>query len=120
MDYCSFLFQIALSELRKNGIEIEEMRQMRIDGALAKRLYQQHEGKFFYDRLVRHISSGEVIAMRVNGNARKCIGSSRLWPRMEPQNQPIRQRFALSDVRNVAHASDEDVAENELKLFKLL
>ena len=93
---------------------------MRIDGTLAKSLYKQHEGKFFYDRLVRHISSGDVIAMRVNGNARKCIGSSRLWPRMEPPVQPIRQKFALSDVRNVAHASDEDVAQKELELFRLL
>ncbi|CAO4362536.1 unnamed protein product [Caenorhabditis nigoni] len=115
------LAQVALSELRKNGIEIEEMRQMRITNSLAKGLYKQHEGKFFYDRLVRHISSGDVIAMRVNGNARKCIGSSRLWPRIDdPSDQPIRQKFALSDVRNVAHASDEDAAMEELELFRLL
>lgn len=96
------------------------MRQMKISGSLAKQLYAQHQGKFFYDRLVRHISSGPVIAMRVSGNARKCIGSSRLWPRLEPTVQPIRQRFALSDVRNVAHASDEDAAEKELQLFELI
>ncbi|ULU13335.1 hypothetical protein L5515_002148 [Caenorhabditis briggsae] len=113
------LAQVALSELRKNGIEIEEMRQLRITNSLAKSLYKQHEGKFFYDRLVRHISSGDVIAMRVNGNARKCIGSSRLWPRIDPSDQPIRQKFALSDVRNVAHASDEDAAMEELELFRL-
>ncbi|PIC53047.1 hypothetical protein B9Z55_002906 [Caenorhabditis nigoni] len=94
---------------------------MRITNSLAKSLYKQHEGKFFYDRIVRHISSGDVIAMRVNGNARKCIGSSRLWPRIyDPSHQPIRQKFALSDVRNVAHASDEDAAMEELELFRLL
>ncbi|EGT37728.1 hypothetical protein CAEBREN_13944 [Caenorhabditis brenneri] len=114
------LAQVALTELQKNGVEIEEMRKMRINEAMARQLYSQHEGKFFYNRLVRHISSGEVIAMRVNGNARKCIGTSRLWPRKELTEQPIRHRLALSDTRNVAHASDEDVAEKELELFRLL
>uniref|UniRef100_A0A8R1J2I9 nucleoside-diphosphate kinase n=2 Tax=Caenorhabditis japonica TaxID=281687 RepID=A0A8R1J2I9_CAEJA len=97
------------------------MQRMRIDRNLAKQLYQQHKGKFFYDRLVRHITSGDVIAMRVSGTSpRNSIGSSRLWPRLEPDHQPIRQKFALSDVRNVAHASDEDVANYELTLFNLL
>ncbi|CAI2296924.1 unnamed protein product [Caenorhabditis sp. 36 PRJEB53466] len=116
------LAQVALWELRKSGVEIEQMRQMRIDGPLARRLYHQHKGKFFYDRLVRHISSGDVIAMRVSGNARQCIGSSRLWPRVVNQwdRQPMRQQLALSDVRNVAHASDADAAAQELKMFELL
>ncbi|CAB3407982.1 unnamed protein product [Caenorhabditis bovis] len=110
---------VAIRELINAGIRIEAAKRLRIDERMATELYQQHKGKFFYNRLVRHISSGEVIAMRVSGNVRACIGSSRLWPRGDVGQQPLRQRLALSDVRNVAHASDADAAARELELFEL-
>ncbi|CAI5437491.1 unnamed protein product [Caenorhabditis angaria] len=72
------LKKAAINELKQKGIEIEEMRMMRIGRNLAEKLYQQHKDKFFYNRLVRHITSGEVLALRVIGNPRDCIGSSRL------------------------------------------
>ncbi|VDO45775.1 unnamed protein product [Haemonchus placei] len=75
--------------------------------------------KFFYPRLVRHVTSGPVIAMRVRGDVRRILGSSRLYPIPEiGVRSSLRQRFALSDVRNVAHTSDAKDAQQELALFE--
>lgn len=57
--------------------------------------------------------------MRVSGDVRRILGSSRLFPLPEEgQFSTLRQRYALSDVRNVAHASDADAAQRELALFE--
>ncbi|KHJ92849.1 nucleoside diphosphate kinase domain protein [Oesophagostomum dentatum] len=78
-------------------------------------------GKFFFGRLVRHVTSGPIVAMRVNGDVRRLLGSSHLYPLpTDGQFSTIRQRCALSDVRNVAHASDAEAAERELALFEPL
>ncbi|KAK6057052.1 nucleoside diphosphate kinase, partial [Cooperia oncophora] len=75
--------------------------------------------KFFYPRLVRHVTSGPVIAMRVSGDVRSILGSSRLYPIPEiGVRSSLRQRYALSDVRNVAHTSDADAAQRELAIFE--
>lgn len=66
-------------------------------------------------------SSGPIVAMRVQGDVRRILGSSRLYPLpTEGEFSTIRQRCALSDVRNVAHASDSEAAERELALFEPL
>ncbi|ETN85559.1 hypothetical protein NECAME_01450 [Necator americanus] len=59
--------------------------------------------------------------MRVNGDVRRILGSSRLYPLpIEGEFSTIRQRCSLSDVRNVAHASDSEATEKELALFEPL
>ncbi|CAI4225901.1 unnamed protein product [Auanema sp. JU1783] len=70
-------------------------------------------------------SSGPVIAMRVRGDVRAALGSSKLWPLPvnniveNDVNEPsIRQRLSLSDVRNVAHTSDAEFAAKELAIFE--
>lgn len=111
------LAKVAFKSLKESGLTIEASKRIRMTESLARQLYAQHEGKFFYNRLVRHLSSGEVIALKVCGNARACIGSSKTWPREETHRLSLRQRLALSDVRNVAHASDAEDANRELQLF---
>uniref|UniRef100_A0A1I7X2N5 Nucleoside diphosphate kinase n=1 Tax=Heterorhabditis bacteriophora TaxID=37862 RepID=A0A1I7X2N5_HETBA len=133
------IIQTTLRELLDAGIVIDGMKRLRLTTEKAQELYKMHQGlsaikygrdntnkrylmvfylgKFFYGRLVRHISSGPVIAMRVRGNVRAVLGSSRLWPLSEGAVS-LRQRFALSDVRNVAHASDAEAAPYELASFR--
>ncbi|KAK6009223.1 hypothetical protein OSTOST_25873 [Ostertagia ostertagi] len=59
--------------------------------------------------------------MRVSGDVRRILGSSRLYPIPEiGVRSSLRQRYALSDVRNVAHTSDAEAAQRELALFEPL
>ena len=103
-------------EIISTGVVIAGALRTHISPEKAAQLYGVHKEKFFYNRLVRHICSGPVIALRVNGEVRSVIGSSKLWPL--GANQTLRQRMALSDVRNVAHNSDLETATAELALFE--
>ncbi|XGW20102.1 hypothetical protein V3C99_003714 [Haemonchus contortus] len=113
------LLQQAIRELLDAGIVIDGARKLHLSKEKAQELYGAHKDKFFYPRLVRHVTSGPVIAMRVHGDVRRILGSSRLYPIPEiGVRSSLRQRFALSDVRNVAHTSDAKDAQQELALFE--
>ncbi|KAK5978762.1 NDK domain-containing protein [Trichostrongylus colubriformis] len=115
------LLQQTLRELLEAGIIIGGAQKLLLTRQKAEELYGVHKGKFFYPRLVRHVTSGPVIAMRVSGDVRRILGSSRLYPIPEiGVRSSLRQRYALSDVRNVAHASDAEAAQRELALFEPL
>ncbi|CAJ0925629.1 unnamed protein product, partial [Mesorhabditis belari] len=79
-----------------------------------------HRGRFYYGRLVRHISSGPVVALKVIGDARAVLGSSKLFPLAHEKDLTLRQRFSISDVRNVAHNSDPENAQKELEMVEPL
>ncbi|WKX92648.1 hypothetical protein Q1695_010575 [Nippostrongylus brasiliensis] len=115
------LLQKTVHELLEAGIVIDAAQKLQLTSEKAQQLYEAHRGKFFYERLVRHVTSGPVVAMRVSGDVRRLLGSSRLYPLPENGHfTTLRQRFALSDVRNVAHASDAEAAPRELALFEPL
>ncbi|CAJ0593965.1 unnamed protein product [Cylicocyclus nassatus] len=115
------LLKATLRELLDAGIVIAAASKVQLSREKAQKLYETHRGKFFFYRLVRHVTSGPVVAMRVEGDVRKILGSSHFYPLPTDGNfSTIRQRCALSDVRNVAHASDSEAAERELALFEPL
>ncbi|KAK6729562.1 hypothetical protein RB195_006545 [Necator americanus] len=115
------LLRATLRELLDAGIVIGGARKVQLTREKAKKLYEAHRDKFFFYRLVRHVTSGPIVAMRVNGDVRRILGSSRLYPLpIEGEFSTIRQRCSLSDVRNVAHASDSEATEKELALFEPL
>ncbi|KAI1704281.1 nucleoside diphosphate kinase domain-containing protein [Ditylenchus destructor] len=49
----------------QSGMHITKGCRIRMTPAMAADLYAQHEGKFFYGRLIRHVCSGPVIALRL-------------------------------------------------------
>ncbi|CAJ0925708.1 unnamed protein product, partial [Mesorhabditis belari] len=75
-----FLLRIVFDELLSSGLRILSIRPLRLDRSQAENLYQMHRGRFYYGRLVRHISSGPVVALKVIGDARAVLGSSKLFP----------------------------------------
>ncbi|CAJ0573342.1 unnamed protein product, partial [Mesorhabditis spiculigera] len=111
------LMKEVVQRLLSAGLQITGFRNCRLDRAQAEQLYRQHQGRFYYGRLVRHITSGPVLALRVSGDARAVLGSSKLFPLSEEKEPTLRQQFAISDVRNVAHNSDREMAEAELELM---
>lgn len=82
--------------------------------------YQEHKGKDFFDGLVKHMSSGKVMAYVFEGPnvvsfSRKMLGATN--PLLaEPWT--IRGRFALETKRNMVHASDSvESAKREINIW---
>ena len=109
-----------LSRLERRGLKIVALRLMRMDEALARRHYAEHQGKPFLESLVRFITSGPLIASVFEGpNAVDVV--RRLMGATDPQKaEPgtIRGDFGLYIQHNLIHGSDSlGAAEREIALF---
>lgn len=109
-----------LTRFENRGLRTVSMKFMQIDRALAERHYAIHKGKFFYEDLVRYITSGPVVVMVLEGPeaikvVRAMVGATRPH---EAAPGTIRGDFALTGLRNLIHASDSpDTAAAEIGLF---
>ena len=109
-----------LGRLEARGLKIIGMKLMRIDDALARKHYAEHDGKGFFPGLVEYIKSGPVVVLVIAGeNAiqmiRNMVGAT------NPLNAApgtIRGDLAVSIGRNLIHASDKpETGEYELSNF---
>jgi len=109
-----------ITRLEQRGLRFAAMKLMQITPELAARHYAIHEGKPFYEGLVRFITSGPVVAAVIEGKdaiaiVRKTLGAT------NPANaEPgtIRADFGLEIGRNLVHGSDgPDTAAYEIPLF---
>ena len=109
-----------MGRLERRGLKIVGMKLMRIDEALAKRHYAEHEGKPFFEGLVQYITSAPVVAAVFEGpNAvsvvRNTIGSTD--PGAAAPGS-IRADYGLERGRNLVHASDSpESGQRESALF---
>ena len=109
-----------ISRLERRGLKLVAMKLMRIDDALAKRHYAEHEGKPFYGSLVDYITSAPVVAMVLEGpSAVQAVrGSVGATNPAEAAPGSIRADFALERGKNLVHASDSPASgERESALF---
>lgn len=109
-----------LRRLERRGLRLAGLKLMRIDEALARRHYAEHEGKPFFVGLVAYITSGPVVAAVFEGTdavaaVRASVGATN--PAMAAAGT-IRGDFALETGRNLVHASDApESGERETALF---
>jgi nucleoside-diphosphate kinase len=109
-----------ISRIERKGFNITAMKLTQLTTSQAEKLYEIHKGKSFYDTLIRHVTSGPVLAMVIEGpNAisliRNMIGKTNP---AEAQPGTIRADYALNVTKNVIHASDSpENAEREIKIF---
>jgi nucleoside-diphosphate kinase len=109
-----------ISRIERKGFRIAAMKKMRIDEVLAKRHYQEHDGKPFFDELVSFITSGPVVAMIVEGEGaiktvRGMVGAT---DPKEAEPGSIRGDLAFEVTKNIVHASDSlDSAKREITMF---
>lgn len=109
-----------IQRLEQRGLRIVAMKLMQIDADLARRHYAVHEGKPFYDGLIRYITSAPVVVMVLEGRdaieiVRRTMGSTN-----PAQAAPgtIRADFGLEVGRNLVHGSDgPETAAFEIGLF---
>jgi nucleoside-diphosphate kinase len=109
-----------ISRFERLGLKIVAMRLLLVDEDLAARHYAEHVEKAFYPELVSFITSGEVVAMVLEGESaistvRKLMGAT------DPADAPpgtIRGDYAVEITENIVHGSDgPESAARETALF---
>jgi len=109
-----------LARLERRGLRLAGLRLLRVDEALARRHYGEHEGKPFFEGLVEYITSSPIIAAVFEGAdavaaARQTMGTT---SPTEAAPGTIRGDLALEIGRNLVHGSDSIAsAEREITLF---
>jgi len=106
--------------IKQAGLKITSMRQVRMNRQTAEKLYEVHRGKEFFERLVEHVLSGDVVAMLVEGE-RAVARMRELVGETDPAKAAkgtIRGDFGSSITENIIHAADStESAKRELVLF---
>ncbi len=109
-----------ISRLESRGLRIVGLRMLRVDEALAKRHYAEHEGKPFFAGLIDYITSSPIIAAVLEGTqaievVRKTIGATNP---AEAEPGTIRGDLGIELGRNLIHGSDgPESAAREIALF---
>lgn len=109
-----------IARLERRGLKLVAAKFLQVSPELAQTHYAVHEGKPFYEGLIRYITSAPVMAMVWEGpNAvaavRQTMGATRPW---EAAPGTIRHDFGLEVDRNLTHASDSvENGEQEAALW---
>jgi len=109
-----------IRRFEKKGIKLVAAKFMQLSEELARQLYAVHQGKSFFEDLVKFLSSAPVLVMvweaeGVIDMARKMIGATFGY---EAEPGTIRGDFSCSKGYNLVHGSDSlKSAEQEIKLF---
>jgi len=109
-----------IARFERKGMRIVALEHMRVDEALARRHYAEHEGKPFFGELVEFITSGALVAMVLEGDeavtaARQVIGATNP---LEAAPGSIRGDFAVEIGQNMVHGSDSaESAAREIEIF---
>lgn len=109
-----------LGRFEAKGFKVVGLKLLRITPELAARHYAEHQGKPFYEGLIRHITSSPVVVGVLEGpNAiavtRAMMGATKPW---EAAAGTIRGDFAVSMGLNIIHGSDgQESAAREIGIF---
>jgi nucleoside-diphosphate kinase len=109
-----------LRRVEKARFEILELKMVKLSLHQAKKFYQIHKGKPFFDKLVKYVSSEKVVvALLQKKNAvkdlRDLIGST---DPKKAKRGTIRRDLAINTTENSVHASDSPQnARIEIEFF---
>jgi len=109
-----------LARLEQRGLRIVGLKLMWLDEELARRHYAIHEGKPFFEGLIRFITSGPLIAAVLEGKGAVAVVRQAMGATDPLQAAPgtIRGDLALDIGRNLVHGSDSpETAQREISLF---
>ncbi len=102
------------------GLKVIALKMLNVTPDMAEKHYGEHKGKPFYNRLIRYIQSGPVVAMVLQGYnavqaARHLMGKTN--PN-EAEAGTIRSDYAMLMEYNVVHGSDSvESAEREIAIY---
>jgi len=109
-----------LARIEQRGLKFAALKLIQIDEQLARRHYAVHEGKPFFEDLVKYITSGPVVVAVVTGKNVINIVRGTVGATNPAQAAPgtIRGDFAVEIGRNLIHASDSpENGDKEAALF---
>jgi nucleoside-diphosphate kinase len=97
-----------ITRFEQRGLKIVGLKLVQVSDQLARKHYAIHEGKSFFEPLIKYITSSPVVVMAFEGPeaiqvARSTIGSTKP---MEATAGSIRGDFGLMVGRNLVHGSD--------------
>ena len=117
---CKNLPGVILARFALTGLHLRAVKMLRLSAAQAQAFYSEHEGKPFYDPLIRFMTSAPIVATVWEGEgaiakARSVMGSTNS---PEAANGTIRREFGTNNRYNVVHGSDSSAsAEREIRYF---
>ncbi len=109
-----------IERLERRGLRIVGLKLVQVSQELARRHYAIHEGKPFFEGLIRYITSSPVVAMVLEGNNAIEITRATMGATNPAKAAPgtIRADYALEIGRNLVHGSDgPDTARVEIALW---
>jgi nucleoside-diphosphate kinase len=117
--YRSLIHEV-IKRVENLGLKIIGMKLMKVTDELAKKHYEEHEGREYYNRLINFIKSGPVVAMVIEGpevitKLRATFGKT-----MAQDRKPgsLRGDFSVNNLYNLVHSSDSDEnAKREINIF---
>jgi nucleoside-diphosphate kinase len=111
-----------LSRFEDKGLRLMALKMLRMDRALAERLYAVHKGRDFYEPLLGFMTSSPCVALVLEGPAAISVVRGMLGPTAgtEAPAGTIRGDLGLSSRLNLVHASDspESAAREISCLFR--
>lgn len=109
-----------IGRLERRGLRLVGAKFLQVDRGLAQRHYAIHEGKPFYDPLIRYITASPVMSMVWEGPGAIAIVRQTMGATNPAEAAPgsVRHDFGLEIGRNLTHASDSlQTAEMEIGLW---
>ena len=109
-----------ISRFEEKGFQIVNIRSFQFDTDTARKFYDAHKDKHFFNELVSFICSGKTVGCILEGNnaistIRLMVGNTKST---EAQPGTIRGDFGLGITDNIIHASDS--AESFIKESKII
>ena len=109
-----------LARFEARGLKLVALKMIQIGEELARTHYAPHEGKPFYEPLIRFVTGGPTVALVLEGKRAIEVVRGMMGPTFGPDAPPgtIRGDFAISNRFNLVHGSDSpDSAAAEIALF---
>ncbi len=109
-----------IGRFERKGLELQRIRMLTFDEALARHHYAEHVEKPFFPELLEFITSGPVVAMEWSGESAISVARSLMGATDPNQAAPgtIRADFGLVVTTNLVHGSDgPESAVRELGIF---
>ena len=109
-----------ISRFEDKGLQVIGAKMMLISPELAARHYEVHQGKPFYEKLVKFMTSSPVLVLVLRGVGAIDISRNLMGATFGSKADPgtIRGDFGVSNSFNLVHGSDStEAAEREISLF---
>lgn len=111
---------VVLSRILEEGFRVVAMRQANLSRAEVEGFYAEHEGKPFFERLCKFMTSGPVVLLALQredavAHWRKVLGAT---DPEQAEEGTIRKQFGEMVSRNAGHGSDsEEAGQRECSYF---